>query len=82
MPNTPRYLRIAPPRTRKRYHPRWRVRRARHLSAYPLCPCGRAATEVDHIDGNTRNNRTENLQSYCKSCHSKKTVRHDGGLSR
>lgn len=60
------------------------------LRAEPLCrDClgrGRttAATDVDHIiplrDGGT--NELSNLQPLCHSCHSKITVRHDGGYGR
>ena len=32
------------------------------------------AEEVDHIDGNPENNREDNLQGLCKSCHSRKTA--------
>jgi len=47
----------------------------------PLCEeCERKGivtpmTDVDHIDGDTFNNELINLQSLCKSCHSKKTAR-------
>lgn len=66
----------------------WRKIRAAKLRADPLCAgclaVGRttAATEVDHQDGNQRNNDPENLTSYCKPCHSRKTVREDGGFGR
>lgn len=61
---------------------KWRGIRARHIARNPVCPCGKIATEVDHVDGDIANNVSTNLQSYCKSCHSKKTVRCDGGLGR
>lgn len=61
----------------------WRRLRRMHLAEHPLCVhCkqeGRVtvATEVDHIqplaDGGT--NDSDNLQSLCKSCHSRKTRR-------
>jgi 5-methylcytosine-specific restriction protein A len=34
-----------------------------------------AATEVDHLDGNSRNNDGMNLRSLCHSCHSARTAR-------
>ena len=85
MPNRPNYHRCDRPQPRregKKPYGRkgWQIVRRRVLAAEPMCPCGRPATEVDHIDGNPRNNSRENLQPYCKSCHSKKTVREDGGL--
>ena len=30
--------------------------------------------DVDHIDGNPRNNKPENLQTLCKCCHSVKNL--------
>lgn len=64
------------------YDARWRRIRAMHLRQYPLCvdcqAAGQttAANEVDHIiplaQGGTHH--AENLQSLCKSHHSKKTV--------
>lgn len=35
---------------------------------------------VDHIDGNTYNNNPSNLQSLCKSCHSRKTATENKGF--
>ena len=31
---------------------------------------GRIPLEIDHIDGNSENNRPENLQLLCPNCHS------------
>jgi 5-methylcytosine-specific restriction protein A len=53
------------------------------LASHPLCAvCDEPATDVDHIDGNARNNDVHNLQSLCHSCHSRKTARQDGGFGR
>ena len=60
--------------------------RPAQLRAEPLCRTHRlagqlvAAVEVDHIDGNEWNNAGTNLQSLCKSCHSRKTVAEQGAL--
>jgi len=66
------------------------VTRRVKLAASPLCEdCdGRGLTvgaaEVDHIDGlgpnAERGHDLDNLRSLCKPCHSRKTVRSDGGL--
>lgn len=60
----------------------WRtVVRPAQLAREPLCRfCkarGRvvAAAEVDHIDGDSRNNDPANLRSLCRPCHSARTAR-------
>jgi 5-methylcytosine-specific restriction endonuclease McrA len=58
---------------------RWKKVRAMQLRKEPLCvECNRVAGIVDHIkeikDGGEKLN-LDNLQSMCKSCHSKKTAR-------
>lgn len=58
----------------------WRQIRAFILDRDPFCPCGRPATDVDHRDGDATNNDPENLQGLCRSCHSRKTAREDGGF--
>jgi 5-methylcytosine-specific restriction protein A len=71
------------------YGRNWRRIRGMYLRRHPWCedPFGIhedpvPATEVDHIipirAGGT--NQFENLQALCKSCHSRKTVREDGGF--
>lgn len=69
---------------RRGYDSTWRKLRRVKLDRDPLCQhClerdrTEAATEVDHItpieDGGARLDLA-NLQSLCKSCHSKKTAR-------
>ena len=44
----------------------WRRTRAEVLEENPYCKCGAIATEVHH-------NRWGELETYCKSCHSKIT---------
>lgn len=64
---------------------RWKNLRRMKLSNDPMCEgagCHAPATEVDHKDGDVTNRAMENLRALCKSCHSKKTVRRDGGFGR
>lgn len=66
----------------------WRKIRAAQLAREPLCrhcaALGRvkAATDVDHIDGDDANNDLGNYQSLCGPCHSAKTARENGGFGR
>lgn len=59
----------------------WRAIREQVLQREPLCRyCTRRgwvvpATDVDHINGQTEDNRLESLQPLCRSCHSEKTAR-------
>ncbi len=39
------------------------------------------AKDVDHIDGNSRNNAAENLRACCHACHSRRTAV-DQGFAR
>ena len=68
-------------RDQRGYDWAWRTRvRPAALAREPLCrSCAeqgriRAATEVDHIDGDSRNNAAENLRGLCKPCHSRRTA--------
>ncbi|MGK2927932.1 MAG: HNH endonuclease signature motif containing protein [Lysobacterales bacterium] len=67
-------------------HPTWRKLRAYVLAREPLCrECrkeGRTtpATVVDHIDGDSFNNATTNLQPLCAKHHGRLTALHDGSL--
>lgn len=74
------------------YNARWKRISKHYLRRHPLCcdPFGYhdedgiivVANEVDHIvplrAGGTH--ASKNLQALCRSCHSKKTVRFDGGF--
>jgi 5-methylcytosine-specific restriction protein A len=42
--------------------------------------CSRYGDQVDHVDGDSSNNRDDNLQVLCRSCHSQKTAREQGGF--
>jgi 5-methylcytosine-specific restriction protein A len=64
------------------YGHRWRKLRLMYLRENPLCVgCGAAASEVDHIVARAAGGGDdwENLQSFCKSCHSAKTRREQRG---
>ena len=67
---------------------RWRQIRALVLREQPLCAeCTkrnriRAATQVDHRDGDASNNARTNLQGLCMPCHSRKTAAQDGSFGR
>ena len=57
------------------YNARWNSLRAIHKARYPLC--------AHCLKGDTRLMYDEsNLQSLCKSCHSRKTATEDSGFSR
>lgn len=75
--------RVSP--SRRGYTAAWQRLRAYKLRRSPMCEqCGQPGQEVDHImplrAGGT--NAYENLQTLCKSCHSRKTVAEDGGFGR
>lgn len=73
---------------RRGYTKRWaRLRKmvlARDNHICVIHGCNNLATEVDHIRPKTAGgtDAPENLQSLCKSCHSKKTAKEDGGFGR
>lgn len=81
------YERDRPSSAARGYGSTWRKVRARQLSRAPLCadPDGLhdrpvVATEADHIIRRARggSDADNNLQSLCKSCHSRKTAREVG----
>ena len=73
------------------YDAQWRALRRRVLRERPLCQrCLERgllvpSQEVDHVQalrrGGTRLDRA-NLRALCKPCHSRKTVKEDGGFGR
>lgn len=76
-------------RTERGYDNNWLRYRAAFLAANPLCQhCRRkAATQIDHIQAVTGADDPKfwlesNHAALCSSCHSRKTVRCDGGLGR
>ena len=76
---------------RRGYDGTWQRLRLIVLAREPLCRYCKAkglivvATEVDHIRGMAKGGERltiDNLQPLCKSCHSEKTCREDGGFGR
>lgn len=62
----------------------WKAIRRRILARdlYLCRECGKYGDQVDHVDGDSHNNRESNLQTLCRRCHSSKTARetwHAGG---
>lgn len=67
------------------YDYRWQKFRKSFLMRHPVCAmCGRLATDVDHIVplaiAPTRKYDESNLQALCHECHSRKTVKENGGF--
>jgi 5-methylcytosine-specific restriction enzyme A len=73
------------PASQRGYGGAWAKLRLLVLHEEPLCcVCGAPATDVDHIIALARggDNSRGNLQALCKSCHSVKTLRDDGGWGK
>lgn len=72
------------------YGSAWREIRDRFIRENPLCIFCQAegrivpATDVDHIIAKRDGGRDEwsNLRSLCHACHSRRTVRDNGGFAR
>lgn len=75
------YDRTRPTAAARGYDETWRKIRAGVLRLEPCCRTCAAqgrrveAVEVDHIDGNSRNNATANLRPLCRHHHSQRTAR-------
>ena len=68
------------------YGGRWQRFRALYLQRHPVCRCGQATTQVDHVlphrgDYNLMWSES-NMQAMCASCHRRKTAREDGGFGQ
>ncbi len=75
--------------TQRGYNYRWQRYRLAFLASNPLCNhCKRkAATQVDHIKAVKDADdplfwEPDNHQGLCAGCHSRKTIRVDGGFGR
>jgi 5-methylcytosine-specific restriction protein A len=91
-PNHARPAQIRPTSTERGYDRHWTRLRQWYRRRHPFCadPFGlhqgtfADGEHVDHIvplsQGGT--NATSNLQTLCQPCHSRKTVRYDGGFGR
>jgi len=83
-------MKIQNDRSSKMYSYQWRKVSKEFLKEHPICAfCvkeGRLtpSTEVDHIKQHGGDRRLfwdrKNWQALCKSCHSKKTAKEDGGF--
>lgn len=86
----PRYDRYRESAAARGYGHCWRKLRAAFHREHPLCEECRTkgiltpAMDVDHIIPHKGNQQLmwdkNNLQALCKSCHSRKTAREDGGF--
>jgi 5-methylcytosine-specific restriction protein A len=78
--------RLRPSARERGYGTDWVLLRAIILKRDPICKhCGQAKSKhVDHILSRKRGGTDDpsNLQGLCWSCHSRKTVREDGGWGR
>ena len=70
-----------PSAAKRGYGRSWQRLRKMVLARHPICPCGAAATEIDHIVPKSEggDDSADNLQALCKSCHSSKTLRETQG---
>ena len=68
------------------YDRNWRRLRVMVLREEPICRVCQhePSTQVDHITAKTKGgtNDRDNLRGICASCHSRKTVKEDGGLRK
>jgi len=71
-----------PSAAKRGYDKQWQQIRAAYISRYPICQTchNRPSQDVHHVNGNNKDNRTENLIALCHSCHSSITGRTVGGF--
>lgn len=66
------------------YTAKWRRLTRQFLFDHPICKCGANANTVDHIKPHRGDSGLfwdrNNWQALCRSCHSRKTARYDGGF--
>lgn len=84
-PTTVRYDRARGTSVQRGYGYGWQQLRAEVLALRPWCQevgCPRPATDVHHIIARRRGGSDDpaNLVSLCASCHSRVTIRFDGGF--
>lgn len=54
---------------------RYRLYKKNYCEQCGFVPIHRVQLDVDHIDGNHKNNNIDNLRTICANCHRLKTVR-------
>lgn len=72
-----------PSAAKRGYDRAWYKMRGHFLKQNPVCEvCGDKATEVDHVIALAEGgpNDDSNFSALCHSCHSRKTVRENGGF--
>lgn len=51
----------------------YKSKKLQHCSLCGFVPKHKCQLDVDHIDGNKKNNKVENLMTLCANCHRLKT---------
>jgi len=78
-----RASRARPTTAARGYGSAWQRLAKAHLAEHPLCVfCAGPASEVDHVDGDSRNCQPFNLRSLCNFHHRNRTGRDQAGGPR